>query len=95
MRNPLTSSLVISNLSSIGSTGIEVRVGKGDNQNKFIVHKDLVISRSRFFFNALRGNWKEAEENAITFPEDDPAVFGLYVQLLYLETLPMDNFSLA
>ena len=95
MRNTLASSLVISNLSSIGSTGIEVRVGQGDNQKKFLVHKDLVISRSRFFLNALRGNWKEAEENAITFPEDDPAVFGLYVQLLYLETLPMDNFSLA
>lgn len=32
---------------------------------------------------ALRGEWKEARERTIPFPEDDPEVFSVYQQWLY------------
>lgn len=67
----------------LGSGVITVAVGEGEKQKEFAVHEALITERSRFFRNAIQGNWKEAEERIVNLTEDHPDVFELYLQALY------------
>ena len=49
----------------------------------FAVHEALLRARLLFFKNCLSGAWKESEERLVKLPEDEPAIFLLYIQLLY------------
>jgi hypothetical protein len=53
----------------------------------FTVHQDLISTRSEFFAKALRGDWKEAQERTVVLPDDEPEVFRLYLQFLYVCSL--------
>jgi hypothetical protein len=68
-----------------------VRVGEGDKRKSFLVHKDLIVSRSDFFARALNGKWKEDDDNVVKLTEDEPEIFGLYIQLLYSGKLPLQD----
>jgi hypothetical protein len=70
---------------------IEVHVGKEESFKKYIVHTGLVTEWSEFFARALNGQWKESDENITTLPEDDQEVFELYLQLIYTNTVPVDE----
>lgn len=66
---------------------ITVLVGEGEAQESFIVHKELICARSEFFRVSMKEVWKEGKEGVIPLPEDDPQVFALYVQSLYVSAL--------
>jgi len=55
-----------------------------DAPERFVVHESLIKPRSEFVRLALRGNWQEAQERAIPLPDDDPDVFSVYQQWLYV-----------
>jgi len=55
-----------------------------DAPKRFIIHEGLVKPRSEFVRLALRGEWKEAQERTIPLPEDDPNIFSVYQQWLYV-----------
>ena len=74
---------------SLGYAGVEVRVGENENQKIFFVHKNLIASRSEFFAKASSGKWKQAEDNMVDLHEDEPEVFGLYLQLVSTRTQPL------
>jgi len=59
---------------------IPVRVGP--TAELFSVHKD-VLTKSEYFSKALDGDFKEAENQAIDLPEEDPAIFSFVVAYLY------------
>ena len=65
-----------------------VSIYVGEERKRFVVHKDLLTSQSEYFDKALNGNFKEAEENAIYFKEDDPVVVGYFVTWLYRGVIP-------
>jgi hypothetical protein len=46
------------------------------------VHKDILV-RTDYFKKALCGNFKEAESQSISLPEEDPAIFHFIVAFLY------------
>lgn len=54
----------------------------------FYVHETLVRASSEFFDKAMGSDWKEATERVMRLPDDDPAVFRLYMHWLYTGTLP-------
>ncbi|KAF9701864.1 hypothetical protein EKO04_000819 [Ascochyta lentis] len=58
-------------------------VGKGEKQQKYIVHEQLLTTRSLFFKKAMSGDWIEAKERIVKLPEDDSSVFNIYIDLLY------------
>jgi hypothetical protein len=67
---------------------VKVVVGENRGTRDFVIHEALLTSRSRFFKKAMAGDWKEAEEKLVKLPEDDPAIFALYEQLVYTGRIP-------
>jgi hypothetical protein len=59
---------------------IPVRVGP--HAEVFSVHRDI-LTKSEYFRRALDGEFKEAEDQAIDLPEEDPAVFSFVIAFLY------------
>lgn len=60
-----------------------VTVKVGSDNATFHVHGLLLTNESTFFASALDGNYKEAAENEVKMPEEDPATFEYFVQWLY------------
>jgi hypothetical protein len=61
---------------------IPVRVGP--HAEVFSVHRDI-LTKSEYFRKALDGEFREAEDQAIDLPEEDPAIFSFVVAFLYEE----------
>lgn len=73
----------------LGGKAITAVVGQGDNKRDFIVHEELICESSEFFRKALAGNWKETQDRIVKLPEDDPDMFALYLQAVYVCVLPI------
>ncbi|KFY31145.1 hypothetical protein V493_01355 [Pseudogymnoascus sp. VKM F-4281 (FW-2241)] len=54
----------------------------GHEAETFYVHRDI-LTKSEFFKNALDGRFREADEQAVDLPEEDPALFSFVVAYLY------------
>ena len=59
---------------------IPVRVGP--HAETFPVHRDI-LKRSEYFRRALEGEFREAGDQAIDLPEEDPDIFSFVVAFLY------------
>jgi hypothetical protein len=61
---------------------IKVIVGIGKKQRTFICYEKLLRQSSVFFDNALKSEWKEAQDRIVTMTETKPKTFGTYVKFL-------------
>lgn len=63
----------------------------GQERVKFYVYQDT-LCKLPFFQAALRGNFREASEQVITMPEDDPSRVSALIEFLYTRnyTYPYD-----
>jgi hypothetical protein len=61
---------------------IKVIVGIGKKQRTFICYEKLLRQSSFFFNNALKSEWKEAQDRIVTMTETKPKTFGTYVKFL-------------
>ncbi|KAF2276944.1 uncharacterized protein EI97DRAFT_432564 [Westerdykella ornata] len=64
-----------------------VVVGKGDNERRFTVFRNLLTYHSSYFRAALGGDWKESTQKTVNLPDDDPDVFRAFHHWLYYGTL--------
>jgi hypothetical protein len=64
-----------------------VIVGTGVTSKSFALHKNLACARSKFFDACLSGNRKESVGAPVELPDDNPDVFQLYTQSLYVSVL--------
>ncbi|KAF4456240.1 hypothetical protein F53441_1603 [Fusarium austroafricanum] len=64
------------------SAPVPIRVGPLNNMQTFYVHRDILV-QAEWFQKALCGNFREASEQVIDLPEEDPAVFHFLVTFLY------------
>lgn len=55
----------------------------GPDQYEHTIHRDLLCDNSPYFSTATKDCWKGDEEGRIPLPNDDPAVFALYIQWIY------------
>lgn len=62
------------------SSVIAVTVAKS---RTFYLHSNLLTFESERFSNSLTGRFKEAEEKAIELDDEDPDLFGFFVEYLY------------
>lgn len=90
MQGKLLQSLLIRYSQSIESDQwtktITVRVGTGKVVRDYTIHEHILRSHT-FFGNALRHDWKEAQERIVKLPETHPDHFDLYVQWIYSHQL--------
>ncbi|KAH6637781.1 hypothetical protein C7974DRAFT_450829 [Boeremia exigua] len=77
--------------SFVESPSIRVLVGSDEPPTPFFVHEALITQRSVFFAKAIGGDWKESAERSVPLPDDEPAVFSLYLMCLYTKTLPVQT----
>ncbi len=59
-------------------------VGTSPNTKTWQLHKELLIDSSPFFAAALDGSFAEATSKVIRLPEDNPDIFALFIQWLYV-----------
>ncbi|RSM02233.1 hypothetical protein CEP52_008061 [Fusarium oligoseptatum] len=64
------------------SPPVPIRVGPLNNIQTFYVHRDILI-QAEWFRKALCGEFREAEEQVIDLPEEDPAIFHFLIAFLY------------
>jgi hypothetical protein len=64
-------------------------VGTGEQQEKFVLHKKLLCSKAPVFGKMFNSGFQESLSQSATLPEDDPKVFALFVDWVYLNTLPV------
>jgi hypothetical protein len=53
------------------------------NSRTFFLHYDLVSIESEVFSKAMTGSFKEANEYIVKKDEEDPDLFGFFVEYLY------------
>ncbi|KAH8792573.1 hypothetical protein BGZ57DRAFT_750520 [Hyaloscypha finlandica] len=72
---------------------IPVRVGP--HAETFPIHKDI-LTKSEYFRKALDGEFREAGDQAIDLPEEDPDIFSFVVAFLYEEKfVPIKPMAMA
>ena len=59
----------------------------GDPPDHFAVHLKLICDGSKFFNAAFNGAFAGGTTHEMKLPEDDPAVFGVFAEWLYSQTL--------
>lgn len=62
----------------------------GPERKKYLLHKGFLTHYSKYFRNALRGPWKEADERVIPLPDIEPGILNIFVDWLYTQVLPDD-----
>lgn len=70
-----------------------ITITVGESEARFQAHKDLLCQRSPFFNGALTRDFKEASENAVTLPEDDPDTFERFLQWVYSGTYVLSGIG--
>jgi hypothetical protein len=66
---------------------VTIYVGAKDVQETFSAHRGLLVHYSSYFRAALKPEWKEGDENAISLQDDDPDTFQVFFHWLYTKTL--------
>lgn len=75
----------LSTHSNFQSPVIQVVVGDAaETARTFLAHKGI-LCKSPFFSCALNGSFREARENTVMLPEDDPKIFSSVLEYLYAE----------
>ncbi|KFX86795.1 hypothetical protein V490_08836 [Pseudogymnoascus sp. VKM F-3557] len=72
---------------TFGTETVHITVGDNESKLTFTVHKDLIVSRSKFFSAMFDGNFLEAMTSSASFPDDDPSAFEVLMEWVYYDTL--------
>ncbi|WEW60202.1 hypothetical protein PRK78_005687 [Emydomyces testavorans] len=81
-------------MTSIRFRGVPViTITVGESKAQFQAHKDLLCEKSPFFNGALTHDFKEAAENAISLPEDNPDTFERFLQWLYSGSFSLSGIA--
>lgn len=68
----------------LASPTFRVSVGEGTMKKNFYVHRGIAASRATLFKDALKGSVADADGLTVSLPEEDPEIFLLYMQTLYV-----------
>jgi hypothetical protein len=70
---------------------VEIVVSDDKVSKTYWIHKRLICSISPMFATAFNGNWKENDEQKMTWNECSPRTFDVFVHWLYTGLLPTDS----
>lgn len=61
---------------------ITIIVGMKEAQQTFVLHETLLRQSSAFFNNALKDEWKEAQERSVKLPDIEPSEFTVFAKFI-------------
>lgn len=64
----------------------DIEVLFGPDEERFIIHKDIICPRSTLFEAACSERWSKAK-TPIKLPEEDADVFNIYVYCIYKDKI--------
>jgi hypothetical protein len=64
-------------------SGIMVKIYVGQDKESWVLHQEVICERSEFFRKAFTGGFHESEKKEIYLEEEDPRMFGHFVNWLY------------
>lgn len=59
----------------------------GPKEERFMIHKELICAKSKFFEAACSRRWKEGLEKTIRMPEVGPNLFQQYIAWIHINDL--------
>lgn len=65
------------------SAPLRIIVGRDDGAQTFYINEQQATKFSDVITAAIKGGFKESEEETITFPEDDPELFNIFANFIY------------
>ncbi|KAF2650756.1 hypothetical protein K491DRAFT_666730 [Lophiostoma macrostomum CBS 122681] len=65
-----------------------VEVGPLDDRKGYVVYAGILSRRSEYFARAMKGPWKELEDQLITLHDFEPRIFEIYLNHVYTDRLP-------
>lgn len=71
------------------SEGSTITVVVGSEQQKFIVHRDVLTKSSTFFQCAIKPSWTRSRDRQIKMPDQDVTAFEIYINWLYSGTIDL------
>lgn len=72
---------------TFGTETVHITVGDDECKLTFTVHKNLIVSKSKFFSAMFDGNFLEAMISSASFPNDDPSAFEVLMEWVYYDSL--------
>ncbi|OQO00731.1 hypothetical protein B0A48_13222 [Cryoendolithus antarcticus] len=66
--------------------GEAITVLVGDPARPFMIHRDYVCAKSKFFEAACSTRWLEGQEKTVKLDDVDPALFARYVHWAYYDS---------
>ncbi|KFY56104.1 hypothetical protein V496_06792 [Pseudogymnoascus sp. VKM F-4515 (FW-2607)] len=78
---------------TFGTEIVQITVGGDESKRTFNVHKNLLVSKSRFFSAMFDSNFLEAVTSSASFPEDDPSAFEVLMEWIYYDSLKSVGLS--
>lgn len=66
---------------------VDIHVGQGEAARDFRIHKKLLCSKVPYFDKMFNGGFKEAVQNSVTLPEDNPESFDILQCWVYTGVL--------
>ena len=76
-----------------GARTVKILVGTENDQQEFIIHKDLLCASSKFFEKAFSGPFVEGNTQEMKLPEEEPTVFAFLCDWLYTGRLGPSNMA--
>ena len=69
----------------------EVIVLVGEEEQRFVAHKDFLCANSEFFEAACSEKWRKGKDRIVRLPEQNPVSFNIYLNWRYLGIVDLWN----
>lgn len=72
---------------TFGIETVHMTVGYDEFKRTFTAHKNILVSKSKFFSAMLESSFLEAVTSTASFPDDDPSAFEVLMEWIYYDNL--------
>ncbi|KFY05609.1 hypothetical protein V492_08413 [Pseudogymnoascus sp. VKM F-4246] len=72
---------------TFGTEIVKITAGEDESKRTFTVHKNILVSESKFFSAMFDSNFLESVTSSASFPENNPSAFEVLMEWIYYDSL--------